>query len=365
MKSNIILSSMDESEINDIRQDKDFKGITFSEFKKTDVKKELLNSLYNAKIEPACYWSSELICAGHYIDVWDTIIAFYSKHIHIGNPKLSIYLDLRIGDFKKIIENGYVNQELRLRNNSKMRKLFCEIMCILCDSKRKHSYDEVKLKKEDFDMTHMTERFKAPTINYAQDIFQQEDPKELFVSINELAYNVSKDNKNCVNACYWIEWILEFENRCKHKKENTQCGRRVFAAVDSKCQKDMIWIIWDIFLNESKKQNQLIQKIVQSTLQLFSLKYTTSCSRKRKLLLYFIVGVLTEPIPIEEEMIKDKQKISNIIQKIDNVYKQIKKNEKSPGTDYLYTNVKNSNLEKTIAKLEKMNTFETEYIPRL
>ena len=80
-----------------------------------------------------------MICSGHYADLWDVIIGFYTKHIHIGNPKLISYLELRINNFKEIVSNGYVNQELRLRNNEKMRKLFCEVMCVLCEARKKHT----------------------------------------------------------------------------------------------------------------------------------------------------------------------------------------------------------------------------------
>ena len=358
---------MEESEINNLRGEGEFRGISFSKFKKVDVKKELLNSLIHSKIEPACYWSAELICAGHYADLWEIILLFYSKYVHLGNSNIGIYLEMRINDFKGILNNGYSDNALRLRNNEKIRKLFCEIMCILCDAKRRHSFDNVKIKTEDLNMLSVKDKFKAPSTEYGEEVFTTEDPKELFPFVNELAYSVTESGNNQMNACYWIEWIIEYENRCKALKEKIFCDRRTFAKVDLKCQKDIIWIIWDIFLKEANKRSKLVSKLMNALLTLFCLKYTTGCHKKRKNLMYLAISVLCETFVSEKEIIRHSQLdlVNKIKQNINLVYSQIKKNEESTGTDYLFLGMKSSNLENTIKKLDAMNSFGETFVPRL
>ena len=355
---------MNDTDINDKRSSSEFKGITFSKFQKSKVKTELINSLITSKLEPACYWAAELICAGHYSDLWEIILIFIGRYIHLGNPKLPIYISMRFKNFKDIISNGYNGNELTMRNNIKIRHLFAEIICVICYSRKKHSLESIKIeKKDEFNITHMASRLKAPTIAYVQDIFKPDDPKELFIAMNEFAYHLSKESKNCVSACYWLEWILEYETLCKNKKELCLGEARQFAPIQDKFKNDIIWIVWDIILHESNsKKKILIHKIITALLEIFSIKYSSGVKKRRKFLIYFAISILTEPFDLEIDIIHNKKDIDTIIQKIGVIYKEIKKNEESLNIDYLYSGVERTNLDKTVERLEKMNSI---MIPRV
>merc|ERR1712195_204880 len=117
---------------------------------------------------------------GHYNDIWDLILDTMSKNIHLGNPKLPIYIELRFNDFKNIVNNGYIGNELKLRNDKKIRKLFAEIICIMCSSKKKLAISNIKIPPEDYKITNISYKLKADNISYAQRVYKNEDPKELF-----------------------------------------------------------------------------------------------------------------------------------------------------------------------------------------
>jgi hypothetical protein len=349
------------AEINDVRTQPQFKGISFSNFKKPDVRKQLILNIKNGKIEPACYWCAELVCAGHYMEVWETILHYVGKHIHLGNPKIIIYLEKRYEIFRNIMIQGLFLNELQLRNNETIRKLFAEIISTLALSNKYHSFEPITInREEEFDITQLTDRLKAPSMSYLDNIFKKEDPKELFIAMNEFAYNISKDKHSTVGACYWIEWAIDFDAICKKRKNPVYCELRSEVNVEKKFKRDIIWLLWDILFHYCELlENKYIQTLMGSLYTLFCIKYTTASCKKRRYLLYFAVALLTEPVPTNIELMPNKQLIQNVVEKINTVYKQIKKNEQSPKTDYLFANLEKENaFEKTMRQMELMNSMD-------
>jgi hypothetical protein len=325
---------MDASFINDIRQPHDLKGISFSNYKKADVKTEFVSNLLNGKIEAACHWAAELVCAGHYLELWENILYYCCKHIHIGNPKLVLYLEKRYELFKTIMNGGQFLTPLDLRNNPNVRNLFAEVVCILCLSVKKHSFEVIKISQvKEFDVEYL----KATGNQYARVFFMEDDPKAIFIPLNEFAFHLS-ETKDTVFACYWLEWILEFDALCKKRKDVCMVERRQFVTVELKASRDLVWIIWDALFHYVKTlNNPFLNKTMDALLALFSLHYTNACGKKRRYMLYYAVSLCTEPVCMDIELVADKRKVEMAVQNINNIYEQIKKNEVRPGTDYLFS----------------------------
>ena len=298
------------------------------------------------------------------MELWETVLHYAGKHIHLGNPKIIPYLEMRFEGFRQIIQQGHHLNELQLRNHPTIRRLFAEVIATLTYSERKHSFESIKINRvEEFDMTQMTERLKAPSMRYAEGLFLKEDPKELYIAINEFCFHL--ENRNMVNACYWVEWIIEFDLICRKRKESCLCQKRLEKPVENKYQRDIIWLVWDgLMATVEKMGNPFIEKLMGSLLTLFCIKYTTGACKKRRYLLYFAVALLTEPVPTHIDLVVKKELLANAVEKIGEVYKQIKKNEQSPNTEYLFNNLeKASNFEKSIRKLEMMESMDV--VPKL
>jgi hypothetical protein len=196
-------------------------------------------------------------------------------------------------------------------------------------------------------------------MSYIEPIFKKDDPKEFFIAANEFAYNISNDKLNMLNACYWIEWTIEFNTLCKKKKNQSACESRTFVKVDPKLRNDIIWILWECIIHYSNYKSDFIQQVIQSLFTLFCIKYSAGSNKKRRYILYFAVSLLTEPIKKPTELVNNKKLITNVVNKINMIYKEIKKNEHSPNTDYLFSNLdKKNTFERSLKQLEIVNSVD-------
>ena len=329
-------------QINDKRSLGEFQNISFSGYKKTDVKKILINCLMSNKIEDSYFWTAELFCAGHYLFLWDIIILFISKHIHLGNPKLPLYIDKKLSQFTKILNRNYHYDIKNARNDENIRIIMFEIITLLCQSKKKNSYDCPKIKECEYSINNISYKLKAETIDYAYQTFKKKDPKELLIAINEFAWNMENQNRNTYNAIYWLEWIIGYEYLCKKNKNVIkQAVPRFNIPVDSKYNTDNIWIIWELLLKKAKEKSNGIFRTVQSLLNLFCLKYKSSFKKKRKYLIYFAISLINDKIDNQIKLISDYSYLNSIRENSKIIFKQIKKNEIKGKKETLFGNIGN------------------------
>lgn len=314
--------------IHDKRESKEFGAFTFSDYKKTEVTKALTGALNKPDIESALYWSVELICTGKLKDLWDVILLVMSKNIHNGNPKLPIYISDRFSKFREIVQNGYVDRELFLRNAPPIRELFGELIIIICLSTKKPAFEMIKLNRsEDFSLDLLGPKLKADSMEWCKFAFRENDPNEILLPINEFAYHLQK--KNLLRCCYWIEWLIDYDGICRKSKSEIKVDVRDFVRTPEKYNSDCIWVVWEIIL-EYVKKNESKRKIINSLLELFSLKYNFAQKKKRRHLLYFAVEICTEHINLNIPIVREVDKVKRIKEQVGKVYVAIKKNEQPP-----------------------------------
>ena len=121
-----------------------FKKTTFSNYKKGDVTKKLVLSMYYGKLEESFFWTCELLCTNMIIELWNVYMLMMSKYIHVYNPKLPLYLCKKFHDFKAAASRE--GDDYKLRNDPEIRRLFCTITLILCYSQKYTILDDLTYK---------------------------------------------------------------------------------------------------------------------------------------------------------------------------------------------------------------------------
>lgn len=294
-----------------------FKTHTFSNFKKSKVMKELENCIYYQKKEEAFYWTGELICSGHVLELWNLFLYIMCKYIHINNPRLPLYIDKKFNEFKDI--SNQLKDDLDLRNQIEVRTILFSITLLLCESKRDMILEDLHFI---FKFENIFTNLKAPNVDFIKPYFKEGDPKEIYIPLNECAYHLI-ETKNRMDIFYWIDWMIQYDEQCIKKKKPIQCITRDFVPVKSN---NIIWILFELFL--SFQEPVVLYKIIESLMKLFSIKYTTSTNKKRKHILNLcVLIIINDSVDFTTKIIENTSVFIPIQENIKLIFEQIKKNE--------------------------------------
>lgn len=287
--------------ICDTRDHSKFKELTFSGFKKTQVINAVLKDIEAKKIESACHWTTECLISGYGNILWEKLLIFSSKVIHINNPQIPQYLYNKNFIYKnqlKRLDDKNKDKFLLLRNSQMIRNLFFDVVTTLTTSLKTKRYDKYsKLDiSEDFKYENMKKRLCGEMIIIPDNIMRFNDPEEIKVILNEIFIMSKNKQFGYDRCCFWILWLIKWEKQHKKKKINWTIEYREIKEVDEKYRSNIIWIIWDIINEELKSREENIKNQVKYLYKLFTNEYTHGKRNVRLPIVFHAVGYLTHDI---------------------------------------------------------------------
>ncbi len=289
--------------ITDSRQLKDFKEQTFGGYNIPQASAALDKAIMEDKLEPALHWCLQLFLSGIIGSLWTKLITFANKQINIYNPKLPEFIYNKNQEFHLITDNSNFVKDniLLLRNHPKIRLLFAEMIAVLVLSKKRKINQLPKIKKEEFIIDKFKAKLEAKDNRLIDNIISDEDPSEIRIAINEMAYHIYHKNTN--KSLYWLNWIVEWEKINSKKYGKYECASRSIEGVDSKYYKDVVWLIW-YTIYKIKKINIGIggistnerDKQIEALWNLYINKFTTSARTSKQSYIIWSILYLTETI---------------------------------------------------------------------
>ena len=336
---------------------------SFSGYRKTKVKTQLLKSIQEGSIDKALFWAIESSLSGSGLNLIESLCLFASTDINIVNPNLpNLLLQIYTSTNSIIVKNNNDkknNKNFLLYNNQVVRNNIAQIVSVITVSpKSKLPKFPIWKKNSSLNPRLYKNRIKRNTFHYIQDIVKISDSNEIYIPLNEIdwAINYQGDVANAtIHFLFWFSWLRQLEKRNPNKKF---CSNRDIPEVPQACLGDISWAIWQIILRKLLEDNYGIgtKHSVGSLYKLFRINYTKSKKFTRSSYIIYAVMLIIGSVPpinfttpIFFQLDKSILAILNINSLYYNIYTESRK-----------INSNDNDAEKAIKKTEKII-----YIPRI
>lgn len=248
----------------------------------------------------------------------------FAKHINRLAPNVFLYLVQKYEKFATYEGQYSVMAMTGIRNNHEVRNLVCEASATIAFC-RKNKLPPLPKIKPEHDFQHLTiqENLKAPSANYGRHISLKDDPLEIYVPLNELAYCLRPESRDLTRALYWTAWLLKYSAQFKKQnKVDLVCNIRSNPYIDDKYAHHIIWLLWDTVLDSAKNSPQagLLEPYTDSLFKLHCLRWNPAVTKNRICFLITAMVFICESTTLDihykvpQDILTIQQLISNIPQ---------------------------------------------------
>jgi len=328
----------DSNIIIDNRSSKDFKGITKSGYKRTDVIKAYLNSMINNKLEDSIRWCVELHSTGLNKAIWDNIYQVYFRYIHINNPKLFFYILKREKDYFVAINKYPRKHESFSRNDQEIRNLYAELTAISCLTKKNNMFLPKSLptiNDKSFLKEYIAKRIISKNLNKLLEFINHTTTNEMKIALNEIINNLALENGTFENCIYWYLWLE------KYQTINNKNNKNILIKLGND-EDHWIFILWNIILSFDKLIYKNDNIFLKKLHYIYKKNFKLSEINKKKFYIFIAFYILKKNINWNINIFSQEYLIIQTNANINIMYENIKNSIESKlsndGKNNLYKN---------------------------
>lgn len=305
---------------------------SYNNYKKSSVFSHWQKQLQIQSYEVACHWTTEIDCSGWQEMLWDKIILFSSKYIHLHSPKLPLLIAKNYMEYLEYHKKHALHStkmEVASCNNQKLRSNLCQVVGLLCLCSKGPVYQLSKVNASKINKSEIQQN-THPWVA----VHRTSGDMDIIVKLISTMFHYL-ETRCSHKTIYWLSVLLEVEKQSKKQKKNINMATRIptvnkLYKAETNDKDDWIWLVWDSLLEGCRihSKPEVCIRSLHALRYLFARNYVRSKKNSRiHILIHAMHIVNTQTLDWTKTIYpstKSQQLIASACKNINIMYKEIK-----------------------------------------
>lgn len=293
----------------DDRKPSEMKGVTISNYKRTEVAKAFHNSIMDGNLERACLWTAELHCSGKVDLIWKELLDNSPGYLNKANPHIAGWLWYKFDVYNFLLRNLTPKYRYEHRNNQEIRNLLIDLVSVVTISNKNDLSKIVpKVGKKELVVMNYRKKIQSSHMRFIENIVNRHDPSEIQIGINEVVNQFGLIGFKIEDVMYWYLW-LDLLQKSKKEWEPFICFPHDDPAknpdVDPRLHGDWVWAFWRAILDESEQRDTATQDAINALYQIYQWKFTKTAKNRKKDVIFAACALLCDDVKWNTKMIQN------------------------------------------------------------